>query len=783
MSTEARTGLVHELTRGLRGEDAIRRLLLDDLASPLGGSAADDADTLVKAALQNVHLEPDLDHVAVRAFLRTLYREALGTPDPSSAEYRRRFAAYVQEGIARGALDARLLRFDLDTLADALQPSRDAALRFIAVSTLADRYLVRDPDTRRVLETPQFMFMRVAMGLAVAEQDLTGWARTFYEAMSSMWYLPSTPTLFNAGTPHHQLASCYLSDVLDSMDHILESAGDFGRLAKLAGGLGASVSKLRAAGSPVRGINGTSSGIVPFVHVYDALLHAVSQGGRRRGTLAVYLEPWHLEIRAVLDLKRNSGDPYRRAPSLNTALWIPDEFLRRVEADDEWYLFDPSYTPELTEAWGAGFRRAYTERIHQALGGELPAHAFRVLRARELYREILATLQETSHPWLVFKDAGNLRSMLAGTIHSSNLCTEIFLPTSPDEIAVCNLASVNLARHLGPTGVEWDRLRRTVEIAIRGLDNVIDLNLYPVEKTRASNLKNRPIGLGVMGVAETFARFGLAYGEPAALDLVDRVVEFISYHAILASHRLAEARGSFPAFADSRWAQGHVPIDTLGDLDRDRGTPVAVERGTRLDWEGVRGRIRRGMRNGTVMAIAPTATIGLIAGTTPSLDPYYANVFSRQTLSGKFIELNPVLVEELRAGGLWEDVRARLIEARGDIAGIEEIPEVLRRRHLTAYQIPPDAYIDVAARAQKWVDMGISRNLYLTERDLTAMEEVYRRAWRAGLKSTYYLFMSPRMYAEQTSVWVNKALKRPRWHLDDGIPEVKACDVSCESCQ
>ncbi len=1001
--------------------------------------------------------------------------------------------------------------------------------------------------------------------------------------MSSLRYLPSTPTLFNAGTPHHQLAACYLYDVQDSLEQILEAAAEFGRLAKYAGGIGASVAKLRALGAPVRGINGKSGGLIPFLHMYDALIKAISQGGRRRGTLCAYIEPWHLEIEAFLDLKRGSGDPYLRTPSLNTALWVPDEFMRRVEADADWYLFDPLYAGELTEAYGAEFSARYRALISRAEAGQLPARAFRRVRARELFNKILAALMETGHPWLTFKDAANGRSMLKGVgiIHSGNLCvtgdtrlatqfglvrvddlwrmgvpvtatydlrtegdpqrygvgtapclpvfrtaqqadvwevrtregyrvratawhdffvlgdgklvkkklaelavgdrllvqsgegqfgqdgsyelgllmgliagdgvlslvrggrqlraivdlwsdqvgladevaaciarvvereyahvavggwsgrsdlgtvavqrrgpkarlvsarlgrvlakrygftpasklavpevvwrgtrdmvrgylqglftadatvqvtendgiptfsiqlasksrqfleeiqilltnfgifsriyrvprtggefqyttahgirriyrsqhelwrlhlhgrsasrfvnaigfldtakqrkcqevaarrrelsvpdegregetftaticaidyagkedvydttqlvthslifnglvtgncTEIFLPTSPDEIAVCNLGSVNLARHLTPTGgVDWEKLKETVEVAVRGLDNVIDLNLYPSPKAAKSNLANRPVGLGLMGFAETLARLGLAYDEPGAAELADRVVEFLSYRAILASHALARERGPFPNFGRSEWARGRVPSDTLADLAADRGLPAAVDASASLDWGPVREAVRAGMRNGTVLAVAPTATISLIAGTSPSLDPYYANIFSRQTLSGKFLEVNPVLAEELKTLGLWDRVREALVETQGDVRAIGWLPADIRRRYPTAYQISPEAYLLVAARAQKWVDLGISRSLFFEARRPAEIAGAYLEAWRKGLKATYYCFINPRMRAEPATVRVNKALRRPRWVLE---AEAEACPPDgCESCQ
>jgi ribonucleoside-diphosphate reductase alpha chain len=749
--------------------------LADRLRS--GGSLT----ALIELAVQNIVEDPIYERAAARLFLLKLYREVW---DRAPFDYASYFPGYIRTGVRLGVLDPRLLEFDLGRLGRGIRPERDLLLPYIGLYTLYDRYLVREPETGRVLEAPQALWLRVAMGLALneAEGRREEWALRFYELISSLRYLPSTPTLFNSGTPHHQLAACYLYDVGDSLEQILEAAGEFGRLAKYAGGIGTSVAKIRAIGAPVKGINGRSGGLIPFLHMYDALIKSISQGGRRRGTLCAYIEPWHLEIEAFLDLKRNSGDPYLRTPSLNTALWVPDEFMRRVEADADWYLFDPLYAGELTDCYGAEFSARYRALIARAEAGGLPARAWRRVRARELYIKILAALMETGHPWLTFKDAANVRSMLkgAGVIHSGNLCTEVFLPTGPDEIAVCNLASVNLARHLKGNEVDWDRLGETVEVALRGLDNVIDLNLYPSPKAARSNLANRPVGLGLMGFAEALARLGLAYDEAGAAELADRVVEFVSHRAILASHRLARERGPFPNFGRSEWARGRVPLDTLADLGADRGVPVAVDRSAALDWGPVRAAVRAGMRNGTVLAVAPTATISLIAGTSSSLDPYYSNVFSRQTLSGKFLEFHPVLVEELKGLGLWARTREALVESQGDVRAIGWLPAEIRRRYPTAYQVSPEAYLEVAARAQKWVDLGISRSLFFDARQPSEIAHVYLEAWRRGLKATYYCFINPRMRAEPATVRVNKALRRPRWVVE---AEAEACSLECESCQ
>lgn len=770
--------------------EPMRRQLLDDAMSFCSAAMSDDEliATLLMAAVQNIAFDPDYERAAARLMLLQIFREATGA---FAIDYATYFPRYIRDGVERGVLHPDLLRFDLERLACAIVPERDYLLPYIGLYTLYDRYLVRDVETQRVLEAPQALWMRVAMGLALNERDGNEWALRFYEMMSTLRYLPSTPTLFNSGTPHHQLASCYLYDVHDSLDHILESAYEFGMLAKYAGGIGTAVTKIRAVGSPVRGVNGKSGGLIPFLHMYDALIKSISQGGRRRGTMCVYLEPWHLEIEAFLDLKRNSGDPYLRTPSLNTALFIPDEFLRRVEANDDWYLFDPLYVPDLTEVYGREFSERYRIYIAKAEAGELPQRAWRKVKARELFLKILASLMETGHPWLTFKDTTNARSMLKGIgiIHSLNLCTEVALPTNRDEIAVCNLGSVNLARHLSEDGsVDWDKLAETVKVAMRALDNVIDLNLYPSEKAKRSNLQNRPVGLGIMGFAELLARKGVSYNEPEAAELADQIAEFVSYHAILTSHELAKERGVFPRFAQSEWAKGRVPIDTLDDLECERGEPVAVDRTMRLDWAMLREKVKQGMRNGTVMAIAPTATIALIAGTSPSLDPYFSNLFSRQTLSGKFVEFNPVLVAELKRLGLWERVREQLIAARGDLQELDDVPEDLKRRFPTAFQVLPEAYLRVAAKVQKWVDMAISRNLFHNTRRPADVAEVYLQAWRMGLKSTYYCFVNPRMQVEQSTVRVNKALQRPKWVVQteaevarDGA--VCSLDGECESCQ
>ncbi len=787
-----------------QGEMALRRWLqATGLPEPLQTQALAEArdvmldrldppqalEGLILIAAQRIWEDPRWERAAAALLRRRILLEATGSEE---IDYARWFPHYIRKGVARGVLHPDLLRFDLERLSHALDPRRDALLPYVGLLTLYDRYLVRDPETRQVLELPQALWMRVAMGLALAERHREEWALRFYERISTLRYLPSTPTLFNSGTPHHQLASCYLYEVHDSLDHILDAAVAFGMLAKYAGGIGASITRLRAAGAPVRGINGRSGGLIPFLHFYDALIHAINQGGRRRGTMAAYLEPWHLEIEAFLDLRRNAGDPYQRTPSLDTALWIPDVFMERVVDDADWYLFDPMYAGDLVDLYGEAFRQRYEAYIEQAERGQLPRRAWRKVRARALYQKILAVLMETGHPWITFKDSANLRSMLrhAGVIHSLNLCTEVALPTNRDEIAVCNLASVNLVRHLRPDGtLDEEDLVRTVEVVVRGLDNAIDLNLYPDERARRSNLLNRPVGMGLMGFAELLARWGLSFNDPEAAEHADRIVELLSYHAIRASVALARERGPFPRFEGSEWSKGRLPFDTIEDLERERGWPVRVDRSRRLDWDSLREEVRRGIRNGTVMAIAPTATIALIAGTSPSLDPYFSNLFVRSTLSGRFVEFHPVLVEILQELKLWERVRDRLVETGGDIMSISEIPEPVRQRFPTAFQIRPEALLEITARAQKWVDMSISRNMYFAVGTPAELEGVYMQAWRMGLKATYYCYVKPRMRAEPATIPVNKAVQRPRWveimeaELQAGAACAMDVDGTCEACQ
>ncbi len=717
---------------------------------------------LVQTALQGVKDDPDLDTVASRLLRKTIYKNVLGDYDVESAtdlgmRHRARFAAYIARGVGEGLLDQRLATdFDLDKLGAAIDPSRDDTLRYIGLVTMTNRYTLRGRDGDP-LEVPQYFWLRVSMGLALGEADPTAAALDFYDAMSSLEYLAAGSTLANAGTPHPQLSNCFVMDMQDDIANIAKTIGDVMWLTKGTGGIGLSVSKLRSEGSPIRSNNTTSTGPIPFMHTIDSILRAVSRGGKKFGALCFYMENWHLDFPQFLDVRQNAGDPYRRTRTANTAVWISDEFMRRVRNDEPWYLFDPLEVSDLGELYGSEFSARYAFYVEEAEAGRL--RAFTKTGAREQFRSILISLQTTSHPWLTWKDTINNRALNdnTGTIHLSNLCTEITLPQDKDNVAVCNLASINLSRHLADGGIDWDRLARTTRLAVRQLDNLIDITISVVPESEISNAQNRAIGLGVMGFTDIAEQLGLPYASERAHQLIDEIMEFVSWQAIDASADLARERGAYANFAGSGWSHGRVPIDTLADAELSRGVTLTVDRTQRLDWDALRTKVAGGMRNSTLMAIAPTASIGLVAGTTPGLDPQFSQIFSRTTSSGKFLEVNRNLVRDLQQRGLWERCREPILRSQGDLSRVDGIPEDLRSIYQTSFQVPATAYVEVAARAQKWIDQAISRNIYLESRDVDEMQATYLAAWEKGLKTTYYLHMKPRHTAEQSTVAVNKA--------------------------
>jgi ribonucleoside-diphosphate reductase alpha chain len=717
-------------------------------------------EAVIQVALQNVKDDPAFDIVAARLLLKTIYKRVLGdydSPEMLKDLHRQHFATNVRRGVEEGLLDERLTQlFDLERLAEALEPARDELFKYIGVVTLNNRYGVKgrngDP-----LETPQFFWMRIAMGLTLNEQDPTTQALRFYEKMSKQEYLAAGSTLVNGGTSYPQLANCFVMEMQDDIEHIAKTTRDVMWLTKGTGGIGLSVTKLRAQGSPIRSNNTSSTGPIPFMHTIDSVLRAVSRGGKKFGALCFYMENWHLDFPEFLDLRQNSGDPYRRTRTANTAVWISDEFMKRVQNDEPWYLFDPLETPDLNELYGAEFSKRYQQYADMAEAGEL--RMFKKLGAREQFKAILVSLQGTSHPWLTWKDTINNRAINnnTGTIHLSNLCTEICLPQDVDNVSVCNLASINLSRHLINGAMDWDLIEESARVAVRQLDNLIDITRSSVDEADFSNEQNRAVGLGVMGFTDIIERLGYSYESEEAYDLIDEIMEHVSYAAIDESTNLAKERGSYANFEGSRWSQGLVPFDTIDLTEANRGVPVQVSRKTRLDWDALRQKVKGGMRNATLLAIAPTASIGLVAGTTPGLDPQFSQIFSRATSSGKFLEVNRNLVAALQERGLWEKTREDILRSQGDIQGIAAIPDDLKAIYKTSFQLSPFAFLEVAARAQKWIDQAISRNMYLETRDIDDLMAIYTGAWERGVKTTYYLHMKPRHTAEQSTVKVNKA--------------------------
>lgn len=754
---EAAAGLDHQVARATQLRAELEITLFDGISS----EQLDEA--VIGVALQNVKDDPAFDTIASRLLVKTLYKKIFGegvTRDEVCSFHGPAFVRAILRGVELGLLDERLAdAFDLERLGSALDPDRDDLLRYVGAQTMRNRYMITEPDGTP-LEVPQFFWMRVAMGLVLNEEDPTSAALAFYDKMSRLEYLAAGSTLVNAGTSYSQLSNCFVMQMEDDIEHIAKSVRDVMWLTKGTGGIGLSVTQLRAEGSPIRSNNTTSTGPIPFMHTIDSTLRAVSRGGKKFGALCFYMENWHLDFGQFLDLRQNSGDPYRRTRTANTAVWISDEFMKRVQSDADWYLFDPLEVSDLPELFGASFSRRYAEYAAMAERGEI---RHKKLKAREQFRAILTTLQTTSHPWLTWKDTINTRALNqnTGTIHLSNLCTEICLPQDRENISVCNLASINLSRHVtgrrADATIDWDRLAESTRLAVRQLDNLIDITISSVPESEWSNEQNRALGLGVMGFTDVVERFGWSYESERSYDLMDEIMEFVSWHAIDASADLARERGAYPNFAGSRWSEGLVPVDSLELLEADRGIAIDVSRQSRMDWDVLREKVAGGIRNSTLMAIAPTASIGLVAGTTPGLDPQFSQIFSRATAAGKFLEVNRNLVDDLRRLGLWEDVREDLLRHQGDLSKVEGVPADLVEIYKTSFQLSPHAFLEVAARAQKWIDQAISRNIYLASRDVGEMVDLYSAAWRMGVKTTYYLHMMPRHTAEQSTVKVNKA--------------------------
>ena len=722
-----------------------------------------DAAT-INAAVQNIKEDIEYDKVAVRLLLKTVYRRVVGEynhdAEELEAKHRAQFPIHIKKYVTAGLLDERMENtYDLEKLAAALKIERDELFTYAGLSSLFDRYSMRDENQKRI-ESPQYFFMRIAMGLSYNEKNPTEQALKFYDRMSRLLYIAGGSTNIGAGTCRPALSNCFLLEVHDDMDHIAKSVADVMKISKSSGGIGVSITKLRAAGSPLKSSNTVSSGPTPFAKIMDTAIRAVQRGGKKLGALCFYMENWHYDFPEFIDWKHNAGDDYLRMRTANTAVWISDEFMKRVERGDDWYMFDPKETPDLNELYGEAFSKRYAEYVEMAKAGKM--RLVKRVPATELWSNMLTSLQSTSHPWLTWKDPVNLRALNnnTGTIHMSNLCTEICLPQDKDNIAVCNLASLNLAAHISNKQINWKELEISVRLAVRQLDNLIDINMLPIEEAKRSDIENRAIGLGVMGFADALEQLSMSYESPHAWDFADRIFEFISYMAIDESAELAKERGAYKHFQGSGWSQGMVPLDSIERLEKDRGMTIDLPKITkqkRLDWDKLRAKVKLGIRNATLMAVAPNANIGLVAGTTPGIDPRFAQVFSRNKISGKYLDLNHNLVKDLKNMSLWDDVKERIIEEQGDIQNVEGLPAYLKEIYKTAFTTNPYAYIEVAARAQKWVDQALSRNMYLESRDMDDMKNVYMTAWKKGLKTTYYLHMKPRHTAEQSTTTVNKS--------------------------
>ncbi|MCH2337616.1 MAG: ribonucleoside-diphosphate reductase subunit alpha [Pseudomonadales bacterium] len=806
--------LVTEACEGLEDVDA-QRILTESLSNMYDGiSEVDVATSLLITARTLVEEEPNYTFVTARLLLDQLRTEALefldvrsqGQEDYQATQsqmldtYGKAFQAFILRGIELELLAPELGRYDLVRLGSSLIPERDLQFNYLGLQTLYDRYFLHSNEIR--FELPQIFFMRVAMGLALQEADPEERAVEFYGLLSSFDFMSSTPTLFNSGTLRSQLSSCFLTTVSDDLDGIYSAIRDNAMLSKWAGGLGNDWTPVRALGSYIKGTNGKSQGVVPFLKVVNDTAVAVNQGGKRKGAVCSYLETWHLDIEEFLELRKNTGDDRRRTHDMNTANWIPDLFMKRVFEDADWTLFSPNDVSDLHDLHGSAFETRYLEYEALTHSGEL--ELYKRVKAQDLWRKMLSMLYETGHPWVTFKDSCNTRSpqQHVGVVHSSNLCTEITLNTSADEIAVCNLGSINLAQHVTESGqLDTEKLKKTVRTAIRMLDNVIDINYYAVPAARASNMRHRPVGLGIMGFQDALYRKRVGYASEAAVEFADESMEAISYFAIESSSNLAEERGSYTSFEGSLWSQGILPIDSLERLQNERGKEyLDVNLDTRFDWEDLRTRVKtHGMRNSNVMAIAPTATIANITGVTQSIEPTYQNLFVKSNLSGEFTVVNPHMVHDLKRQGLWDSVMVNDLKYfDGSLQSIDRIPADLKQLYATAFEVEPRWLVDAASRRQKWIDQAQSLNLYIASASGKKLDVMYRMAWMRGLKTTYYLRALSATSTEKSTVIGDSALNAVASEVSPvaettnevlmGEPaEVpQACsidDPDCEACQ
>ena len=763
-----------------------------------GVTAEEVSTSLVITARTMIEQDPNYSYVAARLLLDNLRAESLGylgvarsaTQQDMEQLYREALSAFINQGVALELLSPELLEFDIAALGQALLPERDLQFSYLGLQTLYDRYFIHADEVR--IELPQVFFMRVAMGLSIREDDPNARAIEFYQLLSSFDYMSSTPTLFNSGTLRSQLSSCYLTTVPDDLFGIYGAIQDNAMLSKFAGGLGNDWTPVRALGSYIKGTNGKSQGIVPFLKVVNDTAVAVNQGGKRKGAVCAYLETWHLDIEEFLELRKNTGDDRRRTHDMNTANWIPDLFMKRVFEDGDWTLFSPNDVPDLHDLYGRAFEDRYAQYEAMAASGEIRVH--KTLKAQAVWRKMLGMIFETGHPWMTFKDPCNLRSpqQHVGVVHSSNLCTEITLNTSADEIAVCNLGSVNLPQHIEDGELNLKKLRATVRTAIRMLDNVIDINYYSVPQAEQSNMRHRPIGLGVMGFQDALYKIDVSYASDGAVSFADQSMEAVSYFAIEASSELAAERGAYSSYEGSLWSQGIFPLDSLEILVEQRGANyIEVNRDMTFDWPELKERVaKHGMRNSNCMAIAPTATIANITGVSQSIEPTYQNLYVKSNLSGEFTVVNPYLVRDLKARDLWDKVMVNDLKYfDGSVQAIDRIPDDLKAKYSTAFEIEPRWLVDSASRRQKWIDQAQSLNLYINNASGKKLDVTYRMAWYSGLKTTYYLRSLAATGTEKSTVesgTLNAVASGAAETTPQPAPVPQACsldDPDCEACQ
>ncbi len=752
--------LIETACSGLGADVKADPILAETMRNLYDGVPMDEVyKASILAARTLIEKDPDYTYATARLLFHTISREVLGrdvAPADMAEAYTEYFPGFIKRGVNAELLDERLMQFDLTRLGAALKAERDLQFDYLGLQTLYDRYFLHEGKTR--IELPQAFFMRVAMGLSLNEIDREARAIEFYEVLSRFDFMSSTPTLFNSGTRRSQLSSCYLTTVPDDLDGIYESIKENALLSKFAGGLGNDWTRVRALGSHIKGTNGESQGVVPFLKVVNDTAVAVNQGGKRKGAVCTYLETWHLDIEEFLELRKNTGDDRRRTHDMNTANWIPDLFMRRVMEKGTWTLFSPSNVPDLHDLFGAAFEKAYVAYEEKAARGEIkPA---RTIQASDLWRKMLTMLFETGHPWITFKDACNVRSpqQHAGVVHSSNLCTEITLNTSDTETAVCNLGSVNLRQHLKDGKLDHDKLKRTIGTAMRMLDNVIDINYYAVKKARDSNLRHRPVGLGVMAFQDSLYELRIPYASDVAVQFADESMEAISYYAYWASTDLAKERGKYSSYKGSLWDKGVMPMDTLDLLASARGGYVEVDRSSTLDWDALRQKIAAdGMRNSNCVAIAPTATISNIIGVDASIEPSFGNLSVKSNLSGEFTVINGYLVKDLKRLGLWDDVMVMdLKHFDGSLGPIDRVPQEVKQLYATAFEVETQWLVEAAARRQKWIDQAQSLNIYMAGASGKKLDETYKLAWLRGLKTTYYLRTMSATHAEKSTVTAGK---------------------------